>query len=72
MSNLTTFNTEFNNNVNSILNDQELFLSTFNKVISEVMPEDLKNEMLNASKEDKKALVMHAILSLGFRLTLNK
>ena len=72
MKNYSTFTTEFNKNVNSILNNQELFLSTFNKVISEVMPEDLKNEMLNASKEDKKALVMHAILSLGFRLTLNK
>jgi hypothetical protein len=68
----STFTSALNKNVESILNNQELFLSTFNKVISEVMPKDLQKEMRNASQEDKKAILVNMILSLGLELTLNK
>ncbi len=68
----STFISELNKNVESILNNQKLFLSTFNKAISEVMPKDLQAKMLNASEEDKRAILVHMILSLGCELTLNK
>jgi hypothetical protein len=72
MNNTNNFTTELNKNVESILNNQKLFLSTFNKAISEVMPKDLQTEMLNASEEDKRAILIHMILSLGLELTLKK
>jgi len=68
----STFTSALNQNVESILNNQELFLSTFNNVLSEVMPEDLKNEMLNTSDENKRALLIHMILELATELTINK
>lgn len=58
--------------IENIFANKESFLKIYNKVLSQVLPAELKKELLNASQEEKKALMMYIISALSFDLTLDK
>ena len=54
------------------MNRKEKFLKNYNNVLSKVLTTELKKELLNASQEEKKALMIYIISALSFELTLDK
>ena len=58
--------------IENIFSNKENFLKIYNNVLSQVLPAELKKELLKASQEEKKALMTYIISALSFQLTLDK
>jgi hypothetical protein len=58
--------------IENIFANKENFLKIYNNVLSKVLPTELKKELLNASQEEKRALMTYIISALSFELTLDK
>ena len=58
--------------IENIFANKENFLKVYNNVLSKVLPTELKKELLNASQEEKRALMTYIISALSFELTLDK